>query len=91
MWRPSLAAVVAAGFLRILRLTPSGQRFLFAAGEAKNPAIHTAILAAGWLRACLRPLWSLRFSGVSKGGLTFCEGGKSEPIFGKGMRRSTFQ
>ena len=43
----------------ILRLTPKSLAAsdFFAAGEAKNPAIS----AAEWLRARLRPPWSLRF------------------------------
>ena len=46
-------------FPAILRLTPKSLAAsdFFAAAEAKNPAIS----AAEWLRARLRPPWSLRF------------------------------
>ena len=55
-----LAAVVAAIFLRFWGFPPQkslAASDFFAAGEAKNPAIS----AAEWLRARLRPPWSLRF------------------------------
>ena len=46
-----------AGILRLAPKIASGLRFLFAAGEAKKPAISEA----EWLRARLWPPWSLRF------------------------------
>ena len=57
-----LAAVVAASFLRFFlanhaAIIASGQLAILAAGEAKNHAIS----AAEWLRAHLRPPWSVRF------------------------------
>ena len=73
----------------ILRLTPKSLAAsdFFADGEAKNPAIS----AAEWLRARLRPPWSLRFCDAIFVPLSYRPSGFSESAtpLARGSQRST--